>query len=302
MSKNKVHPQSMTAYAATLFEDNEKSFKIHLKSVNHKFFDFKWRVHRSWFPLEIKIKALLKEHFRRGSFELWSEEIKTTQGNNSEEKLHLYFQELNSTLEKLSKNNYPHLSKESLRSIALEKDDYWWNTKQQNELSEEKLIQAIEVLCVDFQKERNEEGLKTIQALDSHYESLEQALLKCIQLLPQINQKMKEKYEQKISELFQESHDDIQLEKRLQAETLYLLEKKDVSEEVDRIRIHLEKLKKLLQETPVNLGKKLDFLAQELNREWTTLGNKSHHTAIFEQLSEAKLAIDKIREQSMNLA
>ena len=81
-----------------------------------------------------------------------------------------------------------------------------------------------------------------------------------------------------------------------------MAEKREVSEELQRIGSHLEAVKNLLLNPKANSGKRLEFLTQELHREWTTLGNKIHDAEQVQTIVEAKVSIEKIREQTLNIA
>ena len=89
-------------------------------------------------------------------------------------------------------------------------------------------------------------------------------------------------------------------ESRVASEIAYMLEKMDISEEIVRFSIHLDEVEKLIN-TGGELGRRLDFLAQELNREINTIGSKSTNSAISKEVISIKVYIEKIREQSLNL-
>jgi uncharacterized protein (TIGR00255 family) len=98
---------------------------------------------------------------------------------------------------------------------------------------------------------------------------------------------------------FKTKEDDLD-EQRLQQEVIYYLEKLDIDEEINRITIHLKKLDKILEGTG-EVGRQIDFLIQELNRETNTIGSKCANDIISENVIQMKVHLEKIREQALNL-
>jgi uncharacterized protein (TIGR00255 family) len=130
-----------------------------------------------------------------------------------------------------------------------------------------------------------------------HLKDYETNLLKVDELKSAYPEMVREKLTAK----FQEKLKDIKIdESRYLQEVVYYLEKLDVDEEINRAKIHIEKLRKVLK-TPGEVGRQIDFLMQELGRETNTLGSKSAQSEISTLVVEMKVQLEKIREQALNL-
>jgi uncharacterized protein (TIGR00255 family) len=153
---------------------------------------------------------------------------------------------------------------------------------------------ALESLLVS----RKEEGSKLIQTLCSHQEAYVENYKKVIPLKntyqDQVRAKLMKKMESEKANIKEINED------RFNQEVIYYLEKLDVDEEINRIQIHLEKLTNILQSNG-EVGRQIEFLLQELNRETNTLGSKSGHSDISEYVVQMKVHLEKIREQALNL-
>ncbi len=153
--------------------------------------------------------------------------------------------------------------------------------------------QAIEALAIS----RNEEGVKLIEKLSEHQELYKDHYKNIISLKDTYQDKVREK----LTKRFEKDAGDLNIdEPRFLQEVIYYLEKLDVDEEVNRITIHLEKLTKVLA-SDGEVGRQIDFLIQELNRETNTIGSKSGDSSISESVVQMKVQLEKIREQALNM-
>jgi uncharacterized protein (TIGR00255 family) len=164
-----------------------------------------------------------------------------------------------------------------------------------NEISEE-LSQSLLSL-------RRREGEEIRRALDREKEVLSRSLKEFSTRLPELQNTWRRELESRMSEWAQLLAVKTPESDKIFQEFVLILEKRDVAEELQRIEAHIKALGSLLSENSKrdNLGKRLDFLAQELHREWTTLNNKVSDTDLSPFVADAKLAIERIREQSLNL-
>lgn len=290
----------MTGYAVVECELMEKKYRLHLKSVNNKYFDLKWRAPRNWLSLEYKARKSIQNEFSRGSFDFWVEEI--PQNHASSSLATDYLKKLEQTLCSLKDIDQDILSFETAANILSRTPDMWYENNNQKLVEEKDFEIPLNNLILQLKNERKKEGSSIQEALLTLVSHLEEEHKKIVEHVPQLKEKLSEDYKKRIQDLVNQKVMSETFEGRLQSEILFLLERRDISEELDRIYIHIHKLRELLNKPVSNLGKRVDFLGQELNREWSTLGNKIHNTELFECVTESKLSIDKIREQALNLA
>ena len=142
---------------------------------------------------------------------------------------------------------------------------------------------------------REREGQKLAQVISQRCDSMDAIVATVKQQLPDILQQ----WRQKLLERINEAKVDLDQE-RLEQEMVYLAQKTDVAEEIDRLSMHVEEVKRVLEENkPV--GRRLDFLMQELNREANTLGSKSIHADTTRASVDLKVFIEQMREQVQNI-
>ena len=332
---NKV--RSMTAFSRVISEIQDISIEI--KSVNHRFFDLSFKTNLYFSPeQEYEIKKLLAKEIKRGkvdlfigkkqalnqnnetanvlldagmaedSFNLISDNFKNLVENYKKIKS-LYSQEIFGLKEEICVELYINSLKIIYSKSSASNSGLGNNASNQIELSVQefsKLLMSLKTCIEQSQKMQEIEGLALMNDILASAKQIEETIAKIEILATQQPQLLLEKTRSRIVELKSEigSLD----ESRLLQEVSYLLIKSDFSEEVSRIKSHLNQLNNLfkvpLKETNNSTelhGKKLDFLAQELNRETTTLLAKSCNTDITNLAMTVKLAIDKIREQAQNL-
>ena len=157
---------------------------------------------------------------------------------------------------------------------------------------------AFEQAIESLKKSREDEGNKLVQKLKEH----QKLYTENYQQIPQYKEGYQAKLKEKILKKFESEAKDLAVdEPRFLQEVIYYLEKLDIDEEINRIKIHLEKLDSLLDGKKLELGRQIDFLIQELNRETNTIGSKSGSNEISELVVQMKVQLEKIREQALNL-
>ena len=153
------------------------------------------------------------------------------------------------------------------------------------------LTQALDALVTV----REREGQKLAQIIRERCESMDAIVAEVKQQLPEILQHWREKLINRLNEAKLELDQD-----RLEQEMVYLAQKTDVAEEIDRLSLHIAEVKRVLDaDKPV--GRRLDFLMQELNREANTLGSKSIHADTTRASVDLKVLIEQMREQIQNI-
>ena len=157
------------------------------------------------------------------------------------------------------------------------------------------VTQLLEQALADLVATREREGGKLAQVIQERCDSMTAIVATVKTQLPEILQQWRSKLMERINEAKQELDQD-----RLEQEMVYLAQKTDVAEEIDRLSMHIEEVKRVLAaDKPV--GRRLDFLMQELNREANTLGSKSIHADTSRASVDLKVLIEQMREQVQNI-
>lgn len=278
----------MTGFGKGEAESENWKVTIIMRSLNGKGLDISLRMPSFLIPMELEIKNEIKKYLRRGTVTVFIDlEQKVVRPPIDVEKL---------------KANVEML-KELSNSVGLNPTDdkifdYAWrySEKAEIELDEELknvVMEALKKAIKELLESRRKEGEALKKDLSKRIRKIEEI----VNVLDKKKDEFKEKIKKKVLERAKalnlpEEHPTVL------NELMFLLEKYDVNEEVQRLKAHVERFKKLL-ESEGEVGKKLEFLAQEMHREITTLGNKIPDFS--EYTVEVKSEIDKIKQQAANV-
>ena len=283
---------SMTSYYSVSKETSYGSLVLEIKTLNSRFFDLQiklsdeLRIHE---PLirkkiakilsrgKIECKIFLKE--REGLVEIKNDDLKNL-------KKLIKFVEKISTLIKEPKQINP------VEIIRLHREK---NNKQNHKGLDKVLFLLFDDALKKIVTDRQREGKKIKQLITSRSLSIEKEVAKIRKMIPRfINI-----HQSKIVKKFKDALIDVDQDK-IKQELVTFIQKSDVDEELDRLNSHSQELKRLLSlSEPV--GKKIDFLMQEFNREANTLGSKAIAVEISQSAVELKVLIEQIREQIQNI-
>ena len=291
----------MSVYSMTGFGKGEsigEAFTIttEIKTVNNRFKDYKFRMSNLFNSKEIELRSLLDEHFKRGSFDI---SISYKKNDTTQSEFQVDLSKVKAYLDLIS----PVL-KEANASMTLSPTDFLRNDFSKIEddgQKEELLLSQVNTSFLGainaLKTSRQKEGEKLVQKLVEHLNVYEEHL-KLVEaqknLYPEI---LREKLNQKFNEKLKDMKID---ESRFMQEIVYYLEKLEVDEELNRAKIHISKLRQILN-SDGEIGRQIDFLLQELGRETNTLGSKSAQSEISSHVVEMKVQLEKIREQALNL-
>ena len=283
---------SMTSF---FFKEHETGFGnliVEIKTLNSRYFELQLKLSEDLKIIEPKIRNQILTNIRRGKtdFKLY---LKPIEGDFDIKKIDFtQIKNLIRTSEKVSsliKNPQPIDSLELIRLSGSKKNKY--EIKKLEKIILKHTKNALNQLTVD----RKREGAKIRKIIIAKLNQIEKLVLKVNKILP----KAIRLHQNKINNKFKEALININ-EDRLKQEFLIFIQKGDVQEELDRLGAHISELKRLLNKSePV--GKKIDFLMQEFNREANTLGSKSISRDISQISIDLKVLIDQIREQIQNI-
>jgi uncharacterized protein (TIGR00255 family) len=285
----------MTGFGRGEAADDELLVVVEMKSVNHRFRDVRFKMSSSFSSLEIPLKQKISEMFKRGSFDIYVNVKKTQKTNRFDDlddsKIKDYIKKMQTLSQAQGVELVVHSTEFLRQEFYLEQDD-----EKQKKL-EQLLFQAFEKASQELKNSREGEGAKLVSHLNDHQESYAKYFQGIVERADEFKAHVEEKLKKRVAEYSSEIAVE---ESRLLQEVVFYLEKMDVHEEINRIHAHLEKLNKILS-GPQEVGRQIDFLAQELNRETNTIGSKSSLKEISDRVVQMKVQLEKMREQGLNL-
>ncbi|MBW8383147.1 MAG: YicC family protein [Youngiibacter sp.] len=289
--------KSMTGFGRALADDGKRSVIVELKGVNHRYFDVNIRMPKSLFPLEDRMRKTLQEYITRGKLDMF-----ITYRNHIKDDLEVKYNEslagrYASVLKKM-RDEFGLVDDVSVSLISKFPDVVYTEETEEN-LDEIWILleRAVRDSATIMQDMRQKEGelLKRdmLQKADSILEKLEVIKVREISVMPA--------YREKLFERLKGIMDQIPVdENRVALEVALYTDRASIDEEITRLSSHMEQFRSFLsEEEPV--GRKLDFLAQEMNREANTMASKSVDITITNTVLEIKNDIEKIREQMQNI-
>jgi len=290
--------KSMTGYGRCEQVVDHKKVTVEIKSVNHRYFDCNIRVPRRYAFLEDKIRKVLSENVSRGKIDVFLE-METLGGE--EKAVSLNEAVATNYLKVFSQMEQTFSLKNDITVSALARFSDVFSTEYTEE-NEEEIWQATELVLKnalnDFIAMRSREGermrVDILQKADG--------LLKDIEEIERLSPQSVENYRQKLTARIHEMLGDATIidEGRILTETAIYADKIAVAEETVRLRSHIKEVHTILDfNEPV--GRKLDFLMQEFNREANTIGSKANDIAISKLTINLKSEIEKMREQVQNV-
>jgi uncharacterized protein (TIGR00255 family) len=294
--------RSMTGYSKVRREEGGFALNVAVRSVNHRFLDLQFRMPSVLSPFEPVLRRIVKQHVIRGHVEVSVnlERAGTEELKLDRKVLKSYIAACREVQGELGSAAEPDVV-QLLRIPGVLSADADLTDKELagiRKILESVLPGALETL--NTMREREGAALeKDIRDRLDHLESLRKSIAKQARGIPQYAQ---QRLENRLRELLGAVHVDAA---RLAQEVAYLASRSDISEELTRFQSHLVQARQLLAESP-EVGKKLDFLLQELNREANTLLSKTSDVPqagaeVGRQAIEMKAEIEKLREQVQNI-
>jgi uncharacterized protein (TIGR00255 family) len=288
---------SMTGFGRGEAAGESRKITVEIKSVNHRYLDFTIKMPRRFNHLDSFVRSILKQYAQRGKIDVFiTEENESESGillkyNRSlASQYHTYAQEIadefgmdnDLTVSRLM--HFPDL----FRAEEGEEDE-----QLLKKLLEEALRQAGE----QFRRARNIEGEALAGDLNKKLEHMDRTVSEIEHREPELLNDYRERLTSKVKELLQESQID---ESRIASEVVLYADKICTDEETVRLHSHIDAMKKELQRDG-SVGRKLDFLAQEMHREANTVLSKSNDLYTSNMAIDLKTEIEKIREQIQNI-
>lgn len=289
---------SMTGFGrAVTSEESRYNFTIEIKSVNHRYLDLNIKMPRNLLSLENKIREAVKEKVNRGKLDIFITqnifEKDDVEVNFNEALGDSYFKTLEKIRERYKVNDdisvsliarFPDVI--TLEKKEAESEEVW-------SVLNKPLNEAIDILL----RMRSDEGIKLAQDIILKCDIIKELVNDIEKRAPLVVDDYKNKLNNRLKELIENSNVD---EGRIAAEVAIFADKASIDEEIVRLNSHIVQLKEnLKKEEP--MGRKLDFIVQEMNREANTISSKANDLEIVNLAINIKNYIEKIREQIQNI-
>lgn len=279
--------QSMTGFGSA----EKDSFKVEIRSVNHRFLDISMKVPQNLSRHEMPLRNMVRERFSRGRFDIL---VTLLHEGNLKVKINVglareLYDALRAIKEELSLSDSIGIETiAGFRELIL---------TEEIEYNTEALYAVFGEALDRLRTMRDREGEAIAKDLSSRLEKMEQMNARIALLCPEVVSECRKRFTERITLLFSDVKFD---ENRVLQEAAIMAEKTDVSEEITRLASHIVQMKKILSDGDT-IGRKAEFLLQELNREVNTIASKADDYRVSTLTVDMKAELEKMREQAQNI-
>ena len=288
----------MTGFGRSEVVTDERKITIELKSVNHRYLDLSIKMPKKLSFLEGSIRNLMKTYIQRGKVDVYITYEDYTINNGTLK----YNKELAAQYIACLKQIQQDFDLDydiKLSTLSRYPDIL---TMEEQSVDEEELWSILEPpvreACEKFVQTRTQEGHNLEKDLLEKLDGLDKKVTRIEERSPEVVNAYRTKLEAKVSELLEDTQID---DNRIAAEVILFSDKICNDEETVRLHSHVKNMKKMLTTETEGIGRKLDFMAQEMNREANTILSKSSDMEISDIAIDLKTEIEKIREQIQNI-
>lgn len=296
----KIATLSMTGFGSGSSSNTEVLYEVEIRSVNHKFLDISLKMPRSFGPMESEIKRAIGKVLDRGRVEITiNRKVLEAKALPISFNQALFDRYLTASTDVLTA--YGGMAEESVPSLLFHlvtnRDLLSVDAEAADLKKESKLVmKALNQALASFLKMRSNEGQALAKDIGQRCNVINNLLKKAQARAKTTPKEKAQRLKVRISALDNSIVIDPQ---RIAQEVALLADRIDVTEELTRVRSHLDQLLGSLSLSPQ--GRKLDFVVQELFREWNTIGSKAQDAALQSMVVEAKLELERLREQIQNV-
>ena len=286
--------KSMTGYGRSIYESEKRKFIIEIKSVNHKYNDISIRMNKNISYLENTIRKKVKENISRGKLDIHitMEELEIDKKNKINKKLaETYI----SDIKEISQENDTEIII-NMSDILMIPDILCSNDNEEDKDIEKELLKGLDIAINSFIDMRIKEGEKIREDLLNRLDVINKYINEINSYSTGLVEEYIVKLKKRIKEILK---DDVVDKNRLSMEVVIFADKCSIEEELTRLNSHIVQFKSMLNEN--NIGKKMDFLIQEMNREINTIASKANCLEITKLVVEVKNELENIREQVQNI-
>lgn len=290
--------RSMTGYGRLSKNIGDYGYNLEIKSLNSKTLNINTFLSPIFSPMEINIQNFLKKYFKRGSLKVFVDIkfLKTDDVVDVDVGLaKSYYNALSDLVSQL------HLTDDVSLDILLKFKDIVKISINESVIEEvwkglEEMLKEVCEVVISYQKEEGEDLKKVIAEYLENIQNI-------VDSIAENSSKMKENYREKVRNnltTLLDNFDDLD-EKRIEMEITLLAERSDISEEIERLNSHINRFKRFIESEEDSIGQDLDFICQEMHREFNTIAAKSKLLQITNLSLEGRSLVNKIREQVQNI-
>ncbi|MRH42203.1 YicC family protein [Aquibacillus halophilus] len=289
---------SMTGYGRNVVHVNNTDISVEIRTVNHRFLDISTKIPRSLLVMEEQMKKVIQSFFHRGRVDIF---VNIEGEGLIQRKLIVNWELMDQYITSLQeiKEKY-HLNGDIPIEMVTKIEDLFTiqENEQEHDYMYDAILSAVESSSKQVAEMRSKEGQELVKDLVSRIEIIQNIVKQLGERRDIVIIEYRERIKARIEEYLNE---DLTGDKfKLNQEVAMLAEKGDVTEEVTRLNSHISQfLKTISQKGPI--GRKLDFILQEMHRETNTIGSKSNDVLISEWVVTLKSEIEKIKEQVQNV-
>ena len=285
--------KSMTAFARIQKSLDEGDIIWEIRSVNHRFLELHLKMPEDFRVREARFREILQHRLKRGKVECYLRFNANSQQTGIVSFNHQTAKSLIDACQEI--NGLLHQPSDVNPMDVLQ----WPGVVQQSKLDMKPILEICETALIsaldDLIANREREGARLHELIIQRCDAIQQIVNQAREKLPEIQARYQKKLRDRLDELNLEVNND-----RLEQELVHLAQKIDVDEELDRLDSHLQEINDVMNSEEA-VGRRLDFLMQELNREANTLGSKSVDISSTSASVELKVLIEQMREQIQNI-
>lgn len=286
----------MTGFGRGVTTTENFQLTVEVRSVNHRFLEIHSKFPKEWLEIELLVKKLFSKYVERGKLDV-NINFKMADHLTGNFQINWPLLSAYQVARDEIREKFPIKKKWSMKELFLLENAISY---EKQEISQEQLIKAMEnavhEACQNLVVMREKEGEQLKKVLTQHIGDLKKEVKIIRDKSFDAVKKFREKLFQRINEIMNTEL----IEERLLAEVGIYAEKVDITEELDRLESHFKQFEEILEESNA-IGRKLDFLMQEILREINTIGSKNQSSEISVAVVRAKTIVEKMREQVQNV-
>lgn len=290
--------KSMTGFGKNDSQIENKYFQVELKSVNHRYIDISIRLPKMFTYLEENIRNLIKSYLQRGRIEVY---IAYKNIGDSDVKVAIDMPLAREYLNSLTKMDWELAIQSDITTSLIVSFPDVLKVEKKEEDKEETwrcLRDALDTALIELVAMRKAEGEKLKIDMLKRLDKIDGLLAQIKDRSPIIVQEYRQRLTDRVKEILDEQFDLD--EGRIAMEVALFADKSNITEEIVRLHSHIEQFIKTLEEDDA-IGRKLDFLLQEMNRETNTIGSKANDLTVANLVINIKSELEKMREQVQNI-
>lgn len=290
-------PKSMTGYGKNIYTDENHKISVEIKSVNSRYLELNNKIPRSINYFEDEIRKIVGEKIKRGRVDLYVQ-IETFANNTNysiDEKKVLAYKKI---FDDVSAN--AHIENDMKISDYIELTGVVSQNDEVSEELEQHIKYAIAKAIEELNHMRTVEGDKIVLDMMARIDILRSMMSELEKHTQDMISSVFDRLKKRVEEVTEKLDVSVDESKIIEQAAFYA-DKMNVTEEIVRFESHIEQLKTFLVDKNDEIGKKIDFLIQEMNREINTIGSKSQKKEIVSLVVDIKSELEKIREQIQNI-